>query len=1016
MSAPDFPRARRQLRRARIEDALALDRDVDIVSHRDELLEVLTRQIEPREFDRAESEAGGAQARFGQLDEDTVDLTVSLALADIEEPDIDTVTVMSLCFQALARDGQFARLAQLSARLINLGQRFQIERPYLAVLLTALADVVLEKRVAAKRQLDALLGFTQQRPEPRRRSAQAVDDLLVATALRQWLAHDDLTTARAVREYARQHGNGLLLALTDALLALALASNAANTRNAVVKADSTFALTELEPYLQKLRRPTLFPAQLDAVARGATTDASLVVSLPTSSGKTFLAELRIVASLARHPGSRALYVAPYRLLARQIEREFRPGLNTLHLEVQDLGSGYDPTLPGNQDDLPDVVVCTPERLDALLRLSTSDANEGRAAKALLDSLSVLVFDELQLVGREGRGPRFELLLTRLRWAYPHLPILGLCAASRGIDDLAGWLTGSAPVTGAKRPTGTLELVWDTDGKLVQRAGSTRKVVANLPRSKKPIDDAASLVLRFEADMQPVLVIETTRPLAENVARTVARLQPAAAERWRENLGAAERRRLDEAVQETRSLLGHEHPLADLLQQGIAYHHAGVPMHILRHIERLTSARLLRVLCATTTVAEGADLPFKVVIIPHLNFPGGSRRLERDLYLNIIGRAGRANVAMEGLVFILNSEATTLNQVVRGSLWADTQADRVQGRLNTISTRAGSLEELSDYDEIRGQALAWLGEGGGGLQDQQTIIATRTFTHATGDHGDRAHVINLFSSAFDDLQRHGLARAASPLRLTELGRRVRLGGLAPLSAVQLNTAVSAQREGWLSDLGDVDELDEVACQNLAALVLQSAEVLVNSLWMRRLTSKDEVKAQVLEELLVGRRKWPVHDDVYEADISLMSLWLQGASYEDLARAAPPSHNAQAMFGGKDIHKLVSDAADYIGRLTYAASWTWSAARVLLGETKQGQIPGFIRQALEFGVPSETAAHLVQSWELTRPGAIAVARMTNARWDIAKDLIAELDEDAAASLDLTRLDVERLEELRGFLEGA
>ena len=124
-----------------------------------------------------------------------------------------------------------------------------------------------------------------------------------------------------------------------------------------------------------------------------------------------------------------------------------------------------------------------------------------------------------------------------------------------------------------------------------------------------------------------------------------------------------------------------------MESGVAFHHAGVPTHVLQQVESLAQRRLLRIVCATTTVAEGADLPFRVVVIPHLNFPGPSRRLDRDLYQNIIGRAGRANVSVEGLVFILDSDARTLTNVVRSSLWRNTTADRVRGRQGDVSADA-----------------------------------------------------------------------------------------------------------------------------------------------------------------------------------------------------------------------------------------------------------------------------------------------------------------------------------------
>ncbi len=207
----------------------------------------------------------------------------------------------------------------------------------------------------------------------------------------------------------------------------------------------------------------LYPPQIKAVQEGATLDQDVVVSLPTSSGKTLIAEFRVAATLERNPGCRAIYVAPYRLLARQVERNFRQGLGVLGYTVKDLGSGYDPAVDLGVAALPDVAICTPERLDALLRASASPTSAGADAADLFSSSRVLVFDELQLLGRPGRGPRFELILTRLRMKYPDLQILGLSAASQGADDVAHWLTDQDAIAGAKRPTGTLEIVWETGG-------------------------------------------------------------------------------------------------------------------------------------------------------------------------------------------------------------------------------------------------------------------------------------------------------------------------------------------------------------------------------------------------------------------------------------------------------------------------------------------------------------------------------------------------------------------------
>src|SRR5205823_617367 len=106
------------------------------------------------------------------------------------------------------------------------------------------------------------------------------------------------------------------------------------------------------------------------------------------------------------------------------------------------------------------------------------------------------------------------------------------------------------------------------------------------------------------------------------------------DRWRKGLTADRLSLMNRVAEDARAAFGPTHPLPEWIKAGLAYHHAGLPAHLLRGIERLAGSKSLRALGATTTVAEGAHLPFRVVIIPHLNFESPSRRLEKDLYLNI----------------------------------------------------------------------------------------------------------------------------------------------------------------------------------------------------------------------------------------------------------------------------------------------------------------------------------------------------------------------------------------------
>jgi hypothetical protein len=821
-AADFFAVSRRQLRRARIQDVVTVEREgVNVGLHRNRLLEPLAIESADTSID------------FDSLADDNVDMVVSLALADLDEPGIDSLRVLLLCLGILARDGQFARLAQLADKIDSLSRTFHSTRPYLTAALNSLSLALKGRGGRAQRVLGEVLGLSGAPPPHRvRRDDDQLGDLLAATAMRSVVENGDTTLVDRARQAAINVGDGTTLAYLDALSSWSSSTARARPTAVLAHADPTFRDDELQTYVEKRDIPVLYPAQVKAIEDGATRDLTKVISLPTSSGKTLIAEFRIAATLTRNPGATAIYVAPYRLLARQVERDFRRHLaRNLGLTVRDLGAGYDITTPTG--DLGDVVICTPEKLDALLRLATSNRPGSAEASGLFDTCGVLVFDELQLIGRPGRGLRFEMLVARIMAKFPEIPILGLAAASLGTDEVASWVGAAEPLSGATRPTGTLEILWDNDGGLLQRVDRRSPTkVADLTRSGKALDDAVSLILRLNAEYRPVLAVCVSRPNAESMAKKIVEKSPHTGTQWRDSLTTPQITDLMDSIEETRSLLGENHPLATYMERGIAFHHAGVPTPVLQQIERLASKRLLRVVCSTTTVAEGADLPFRVVVIPHLNFPGRSGRLERDLYLNIIGRAGRANVSVEGIVFILNSSAQTLNNLVRSSLWSTAARDRVRGQLSEATPDPGNIDGWREYQEVQSQVMGWLGDGDSYVDDQAERLASLTFSFHSGDRKDRHAVTSVIARALTDLEDGGYALAASPFQLTERGHAARLTGLSPSSVMRLELAIERGRDGWMQGLVGTSALTREACVQIAGLVYNAVEVFEHSLWMRR----------------------------------------------------------------------------------------------------------------------------------------------------------------------------------------
>ncbi len=127
-----------------------------------------------------------------------------------------------------------------------------------------------------------------------------------------------------------------------------------------------------------------------------------VVALPTSAGKTRVAEIAALMTLSS--ARRVLIVTPLRALSAQTERSFREDLRALGLSVSSL-YGASGLSAGDEDALRsrEIVIATPEKLDFALRSDPS----------LIDDVGLIVLDEGHMIGPSEREIRYETLVQRL---------------------------------------------------------------------------------------------------------------------------------------------------------------------------------------------------------------------------------------------------------------------------------------------------------------------------------------------------------------------------------------------------------------------------------------------------------------------------------------------------------------------------------------------------------------------------------------------------------------------------
>ena len=169
-----------------------------------------------------------------------------------------------------------------------------------------------------------------------------------------------------------------------------------------------------------------------------TTSRAVVVSMPTSSGKTLMAELRIIQAVREKPDSWVAYVAPTRALVNQIAGRLRRRLGRLGIRVEKMSGAIDLDAFESRmiESGPDrfrVLVVTPEKMSLLIRRD----------RALRESLSLAVIDEAHNLSNQSRGLHLEMLLATIKGDCDAALLLLTPFLPNGAE-VARWLDQSAP--------------------------------------------------------------------------------------------------------------------------------------------------------------------------------------------------------------------------------------------------------------------------------------------------------------------------------------------------------------------------------------------------------------------------------------------------------------------------------------------------------------------------------------------------------------------------------------------
>ncbi|MBI2140273.1 DEAD/DEAH box helicase [Candidatus Woesearchaeota archaeon] len=382
---------------------------------------------------------------------------------------------------------------------------------------------------------------------------------------------------------------------------------------------------------------TLDPFQEDAV-HALENNRSVVVSAPTGSGKTLIANYLIDVSLKEN--KKVIYTAPIKALSNQKFKEFKKlyGIGKVGLMTGD--TVIDSQAP--------VLIMTTEIYRNMVLVKDRQ----------IDDVAAVIFDEVHYINDIERGYVWE---ESLIFSPSHVRFLCLSATIPNAKELAEWISSIKghpvdTIIHEKRVVPLEHKFFDIDLGItsIQEIEKLKRLPhANFSfergRKKKLRIPAPSHVdlIRELGDNVPCLYFIFSREGTEDKAYELFKKAPFP---YSQEIARIVTEELSQAPPEI-NRIESARVLREILPRQIAFHHAGLLPVLKNIVEDLFAKGLIKVLFATETFAVGINMPAKTVCFDSLRkFDGINHRyLNTKEYFQMAGRAGRRGIDTHGLV-------------------------------------------------------------------------------------------------------------------------------------------------------------------------------------------------------------------------------------------------------------------------------------------------------------------------------------------------------------------------------
>jgi helicase len=384
--------------------------------------------------------------------------------------------------------------------------------------------------------------------------------------------------------------------------------------------------------------PSLNQLQIDAVNDyGLLTDHHVVVSAPTSSGKTMIGELAALRAVGQK--KKAIFLFPLKALVADKLQYFEKVYGSSEIKTIEA--------TGETDDLSDLLR---GRYDVALLTYEKFASIALSFPHVLRQAGVIVIDESQTLADEARGANLEFLMTLIRMKRRggiEPQIVSLSAVIGDMNGFESWLGGRL-LKREKRPVPLDEGLLLADGsfRFLEGVGKEEETEHNFIQphysgKNSSQDLIIPLVKKLVNEGKQVIVFRETKGETRGCAKYLARdLALPSAKATIERLPDGDPSKASDE-------------LRIALEGGVCFHNADLDRHerlVLEEEFRKPDSEV-RVIVATTTLAMGVNTPAAAVVVCGLTHPGNKPYTVAE-YKNLVGRAGRLGFSEKGSSFLI----------------------------------------------------------------------------------------------------------------------------------------------------------------------------------------------------------------------------------------------------------------------------------------------------------------------------------------------------------------------------